>query len=442
LSSRPGAPRSRRIERRNAWRIIRSNLPFDGPVQVWNANIQYHALLVAAIPHEARRVLDVGCGDGILAAQVAHTGVPHVVALDVDPDVLDRARARHRGAAVEWQQGDIFDVPFEPGSFDAVLSVATLHHLNAEDGLVRFADLVRPGGVVTVVGLAANSWWDLPYALAGHSAQLVLVLVRRRWQHSARNVWPPPATYREMKRVARRVLPGVRYTALHRIAAALIQSDADFALIGGLAVSVRTELRFTRDADFAVAVASDGEAEALVRRLRAHGYQVAAVVEQEAVERLATVRLTVADDVEGPVIDLLFASSGIERDVRGCGRFARAAPGVTLKVARIEHLIALKVLSRDDDRRPQDLVGLRALLRTATKEEAARAREAWEAWGLIAARGYHRGRELAPQLEALGRKGLERPHGDPVAFIRCAGPHHAGRHEPVTGFLMRWSRPA
>jgi hypothetical protein len=38
-------------------------------------------------------------------------------------------------------------------------------------------------------------------------------------------------------------------------------------------------------------------------------------VEQEAVERLATVRLTVVDDVEGPVIDLLFASSGIEREV-------------------------------------------------------------------------------------------------------------------------------
>jgi hypothetical protein len=104
-------------------------------------------------------------------------------------------------------------------------------------------------------------------------------------------------------------------SALHRIAAALIRSDADFALIGGLAVSVRTEPRFTRDADFAVAVASDGEAEALIRRLRARGYEVAAVVEQEAVERLATVRLTVVDDVEGPVIDLLFASSGIEREV-------------------------------------------------------------------------------------------------------------------------------
>jgi len=179
--------------------------------QLWNANIQYHSLLVEAIPHAARYVLDVGCGDGILSAQLARAGVPHVVGLDLDRGVLDRARTRHLGVTVEWQHGDIFDVPFEAGSFDAVVAVATLHHLNAEEGLVRFADLVKTGGVVAVVGLAANSWWDLPYALLGHSARLVLGFVRGQWEHCAPMVWPPPATYREMKRIARCVLPGVRY---------------------------------------------------------------------------------------------------------------------------------------------------------------------------------------------------------------------------------------
>ena len=67
-------------------------------------------------------------------------------------------------------------------------------------------------------------------------------------------------------------------------------------------------------------------------------------------------------------------------------------------MARIEHLIALKVLSRDDERRPQDLVDLRALLRAATPEDVTRAREALE---LIAKRGFHRGRELVSQLAEL-----------------------------------------
>jgi hypothetical protein len=80
-------------------------------------------------------------------------------------------------------------------------------------------------------------------------------------------------------------------TALRHICAGLTEARSSFALVGGLAVSARTEPRFTRDADIAVAVDSDAEAEAVVRRLRSTGYEVEAVVEQEAVGRLATARL-------------------------------------------------------------------------------------------------------------------------------------------------------
>jgi predicted nucleotidyltransferase len=187
-------------------------------------------------------------------------------------------------------------------------------------------------------------------------------------------------------------------SALQRIAAELIESDADFALVGGLAVSVRTEPRFTRDADLAVAVASDTEAEALIRHLRAGGYDIEALVEQEAVGRLATVRLVPSGDAEGPVLDLLFASSGIEREIVAQAEPIELLPELTMKVARIEHLVALKVLSRDDTRRPQDLVDLRALLQRATAAEMSRAREAL---ALIAERGYHRGRDLLAQLDTL-----------------------------------------
>ena len=178
---------------------------------LWNANIHYHSVIVEAIPPGARRVLDVGCGDGILSAELVRTGIPHVVGLDVDGPVLERAKTRHGGVAVEWQEGNLFDVPFEAGSFDAVVSVATLHHMPAEQALARFAELTRPGGVVAVVGLAANDWWDAPYAAVAHSAQLILGFARGRWEHSAPIVWPPPATYVEMEWIASRVLPGVRY---------------------------------------------------------------------------------------------------------------------------------------------------------------------------------------------------------------------------------------
>lgn len=103
------------------------------------------------------------------------------------------------------------------------------------------------------------------------------------------------------------------WPTLRHVLDALSGSGARVALVGGLAVGVRGEPRFTRDVDLAVAVSSDAEAEALVRDLLARGYRAFNALEQEAAGRLATVRLrspTAATDVA--VVDLLFASSGIE----------------------------------------------------------------------------------------------------------------------------------
>jgi methylase of polypeptide subunit release factors len=50
---------------------------------LWNVNIHYDARLAACVPATARSVLDVGCGDGFLAARLVGQ-VPLVVAIDVD----------------------------------------------------------------------------------------------------------------------------------------------------------------------------------------------------------------------------------------------------------------------------------------------------------------------------------------------------------------------
>jgi SAM-dependent methyltransferase len=180
--------------------------------RLWNANIHYHPLLVKALPRGAARVLDVGCGDGILSAHLIQAGVEQVSALDVDAGVLERARERHPDVPIEWIHGDLFDFSLRGGpTFDAVVSVATLHHIDAKAGLKRMAELVRPGGVVGVVGLASSNWYDLPYAAFGEFARRAAGAILGHWEHTAPIVWPPPATYREMKQIARDVLPGVEY---------------------------------------------------------------------------------------------------------------------------------------------------------------------------------------------------------------------------------------
>ena len=187
--------------------------------------------------------------------------------------------------------------------------------------------------------------------------------------------------------------------ALRLIVADLVRSRQRFALVGGFAVSARTEPRFTRDVDLVVAVADDDDAEQVLRLLVTRGYQVVATVEHDATHRLATARLAspVAPGRE-LIVDLLFASSGVEHEIA-----ARAAPlelldGLTVPVATIGDLVALKLLSRDDDARPQDAADLVALRGAATGDDLAMARETV---ALIAARGYARGRDLVAALDSL-----------------------------------------
>jgi len=189
--------------------------------------------------------------------------------------------------------------------------------------------------------------------------------------------------------------------ALRRIVAELDSLPADWALVGGFAVSARSEPRFTRDVDVCVVVADDSGAERVMAELTAHGYRIHTLVEQDAVGRLATVRMTsTGDGAAGVVIDLLFASSGIEAEIAAAAERLVILPGLATPVARAGHLVVLKLLARDDETRPQDAADLVALRPVLTARDRV---DAGEAVQLIVERGYHRDRDLARLLlEYLG----------------------------------------
>jgi predicted nucleotidyltransferase len=205
--------------------------------------------------------------------------------------------------------------------------------------------------------------------------------------------------YRESRRLAPEGFVTRLEKILSQAATDLAAAEVEFALVGGLAVSVRTEPRFTRDADLVVAIKDDQEAESLVYFLQSRGYSVQATVEQEAAGRLATVRLAPPEaESAGMVVDLLFVSSGIESEVARAAGLLELLPGLTLPVAQVGHLIALKVLSREDRKRPQDIVDLRALLQIASAEERERAKDSLK---LIESRGFNRGRDLLSDFRTL-----------------------------------------
>jgi SAM-dependent methyltransferase len=101
-----------------------------------------------SLPAAARRVLEIGCGSGELAASLLQDGVS-LIAIDTDPDLIAAARGLGVDARIAaWPN-------FEDGQFDAVLFTRSLHHMHPFDKAVqRAADSLVIGGRLIVEDFA------------------------------------------------------------------------------------------------------------------------------------------------------------------------------------------------------------------------------------------------------------------------------------------------
>ena len=186
----------------------------------WNHNVHYHRVIFAAIPEHCERALDVGCGTGRLTRELRRI-VPRVTGVDRDEQSITVARSRAAPGGIEYRCADFLALPLERGSFDLVTSVASLHHMNPSDALTRMRELVRPGGALVIIGLARDGWSPADLAFEVPAAVVNRVQLFRH-RASRRNgaagaeykppvIWPPAQTYQEIRALAGRLLPGMRY---------------------------------------------------------------------------------------------------------------------------------------------------------------------------------------------------------------------------------------
>jgi len=174
----------------------------------WNRNIHYHDVVLAAVPPACARALDVGCGDGLLASELA-ARCGEVVAIDVNRPALARASAKYGRPHLTFVEGDVMSHAFEPASFDVIAAIATLHHLPLSQGLERFKQLLRPGGVLTIIGLyRLHAPSDFAYALAAIPVSWWFRCTKD-YEEVAAPMRDPDETLAAVTACAARVLPGV-----------------------------------------------------------------------------------------------------------------------------------------------------------------------------------------------------------------------------------------
>ncbi len=124
----------------------------------------------AAQLQPGQRVLDVACGTGVLARAAAERVRPtgSVVGLDINPGML--AVAGKKAPAIEWKQGQAEALPFEDGSFDAVISQFGLMFFQDRSAAIReMGRVLRPGGQLAV------AVWDTLENTPGYATMTALL---------------------------------------------------------------------------------------------------------------------------------------------------------------------------------------------------------------------------------------------------------------------------
>lgn len=110
--------------------------------------------------HAGERVMDVGCGSGT-AALVAARRYCYVTGIDYVTSLLERARMRAAsdGLEAEFVEADAQDLPFEDGSFDAVLSVYGAQFAPDQQRTAReLVRVSRPGGRIILASPMPHGW--------------------------------------------------------------------------------------------------------------------------------------------------------------------------------------------------------------------------------------------------------------------------------------------
>ncbi len=116
------------------------------------------ALLADASLTNKSQVLDVGCGTGETSIYISKTYGSRVSAIDLHPSMIAHAKKRIQAqrVPVELIQGDIQDLPFEGGQFDALFAESVTVFTELKRTLPEYARVLKPGGVLYDVEMTSN----------------------------------------------------------------------------------------------------------------------------------------------------------------------------------------------------------------------------------------------------------------------------------------------
>ena len=134
-------------------RKIREDFDSIAPfgTEKWNHNNHYHPFLLANLPQNSQNALEIGCGTGTFSRLLAKRSA-RVTAIDLSPKMIEIAQNLSKDSAnIDFQLADILETDFPDSHFDAIISIATFHHLPLEQVLPKLKKALKPGGKLLIL---------------------------------------------------------------------------------------------------------------------------------------------------------------------------------------------------------------------------------------------------------------------------------------------------
>jgi 2-polyprenyl-3-methyl-5-hydroxy-6-metoxy-1,4-benzoquinol methylase len=146
-----GPPRKSVISKSRSVREVFENAPHYLKSRRLDMMMRTEAVHAFAADIERRRIMDIGCGDGSITLPLL-TSTSQLTLLDLSANMLARARQNAPQEFIKnvaFRNEDFKDAVFEPGSFDLIVTVGVVAHVDSPGEFLRkIKMLLRPGGHV------------------------------------------------------------------------------------------------------------------------------------------------------------------------------------------------------------------------------------------------------------------------------------------------------
>lgn len=185
----------------------------------WNHNNQYYRFLLKKINKRCNNSLEIGCGTGEFCRLLALKS-DQVTGIDLSKKMIEKAKENSFLSNIDFVNQDITECDYPDGTFDCIVSIATMHHLPYLVLLKSLKKWLKPEGMLLILDLYRKSTlMDFLYSIAATPLNLLFCLAQNKrirqtpteiqyWREHAKH--DQFMTLKEIKNMAAEALPGAR----------------------------------------------------------------------------------------------------------------------------------------------------------------------------------------------------------------------------------------